>query len=106
MTFNDNSKWSLENELRCFVIFKTLESHNLVPRGLQSELCRDLESRTNLSFNTIYAKVGNYKSVSGLIGNSHFSSATKFVMERYGRLSLAEAKALLNGYLLCLEQHA
>ncbi|TOG78705.1 hypothetical protein CGI95_24080, partial [Vibrio parahaemolyticus] len=73
MKFNDNSEWSLENELRCFVIFKTLESYNPAPRGLQSELCRGLESSTNLSFNTIYAKVGNYKSVSGLIGDSHAS---------------------------------
>ncbi|MBM9518907.1 hypothetical protein JWG39_03645 [Desulforhopalus vacuolatus] len=98
--FSSSSEWSLENELRCFVIFKQLEAENFT-RGMQSDLCREFESKSNLSFNTINAKVGNFKSESGVTGDSHVSEATKYLVAQYGSMSLPETKALLSGYLLC-----
>lgn len=103
--FGAASGWTLENELRCFVIFKKLEDESF-PRGRQSELCRELESKTELSFNTINAKVGNLKSEAGVTGESHPSDATKFIMKHYGKMSLQEAEALLEGYLLFQKANA
>jgi len=103
--FSSSSEWSLENELRCFVIFKQLEADKF-PRGMHSDLCREFESKSNLSFNTINAKVGNFKSESGVTGDSHASEATKYIVKQYGSMSLSETKALLAGYLLCQKEHA
>ena len=103
--FSDASGWSLENELRCFVVFKMLEAESF-PRGGQSELCRELENITELSFNTINAKVGNFKSVAGVTRESNASDATKYIMKHYGKMSLQEAEALLEGYLLFQKTNA
>jgi hypothetical protein len=103
--FMHSSEWSMEYELRCFVIFKKLEAENF-PRGRQSELCRELESKSNLSFNTINAKVGNFKSEAGIIGESNPSEATKYIVKNYRKMSLIEAEAMLEGFLLCKKANA
>jgi hypothetical protein len=103
--FSATSGWSLENELRCFVIFKKLEVESF-PRGRQSVLCRELENKTELSFNTINAKVGNFKSEAGVTGESHPSDATKYIIKHYGKMSLPEAEALIEGYLLFQKANA
>ncbi len=86
-------------------MFKKLEAENF-RRGMQSELCRKFESKSSLSFNTINAKVGNFKSESGVTGDSHASEATKYIVKKYGSMSLSETEALLAGYLFCQEANA
>jgi hypothetical protein len=97
--FNYSSGWSFENELRCLIIFKKLEIENFT-RGMQSDLCQVLALSTDLSFETIKAKVGNYKSELGVNNPSNSSEATKFIAENFGTMGILEAEALLTGYLL------
>lgn len=100
--FQESSPWSFELELECFVIFKRLEEQNY-PRGLQTELCLQLERRTQLTLETIKAKVGNFKSEAGAIGPSHSSNATKYIYSKFHTFSALESQALLRGYQLHLE---
>ena len=97
--FNPDSGWSFENELRCFIIFKRLESENFV-RGMQSDLCKILADSSPLSFESINAKVGNFKSELGVNNPSHSAEATKYIAKSFGTMSVLEAEALLTGYLL------
>jgi hypothetical protein len=97
--FIPTSGWSLENELRCFIIFKKLEAEDFARRR-QSELCREMANNSDLSFRTIMAKVGNFKSEAGIIRSSNASDATKFIVKNYRNMSLKEVEALLEGYLL------
>ena len=99
--FNEGSGWSLRMELECFLIFKKLEAANF-PRGMQTDLCNELKSRSSLSSGTITAKVGNFKSEAGVSRASNSSQATKYIAENFGELSVSETEALLKGYLLGL----
>ncbi|QIL88341.1 hypothetical protein GNX18_00050 [Microbulbifer sp. SH-1] len=97
--FKPGSGWSFETEFRCFIIYKRLKEENF-PSGMQSDLCRVLAKSFGLSESSVKAKVGNYKSEFGDIGASNSSEATKFISENFGNLSVAEAEALLTGYLM------
>jgi hypothetical protein len=97
--FNKNSGWSFELELECFIIYKLLEVENF-PRGKHSELCEQLAKSTIVSFDSIKAKVGNFKSELGVNNPSHSSEATVFIASTFGKMTLNEAKALLTGYQL------
>jgi len=103
-TFNSGSGWSLDMELECFLIYKKLENSEFL-YGEQIKLCRELSSKSNLSFESINAKVGNFKSEAGITNESNSSKATKYLMENYGGMSLLEAESLLKGYLLCMENN-
>ena len=96
--FQVDSGWSIENELRCFIIAKRLESEGS-PRGMQGDMCRVLANSTSLGESTIKAKVGNYKSELGITNESNSSEATKFIVNNFGSMSVQEAEALLTGYL-------
>ena len=100
----NNSEWNLENELRCFVIFKELE-HQGFPKGRQTELAREMAKKTNLEVGNISAKISNYKSEAGINSPSNSSTATQEIYRKYGILSLSEAKAIYEGFRLCREQH-
>lgn len=91
MKYRRDSGWSDKNEMKCFLIFKKLKKQGF-PRGMQSELCRRMEAQqdVNLSYGTIKAKVGNYKSVAGIIGDSHYSENTRRIYEQYGKYSIEE----------------
>lgn len=97
--FQTDSGWNLENELRCFIIAKRLESEGSPP-GMQGDMCKILANATSLSESTIKAKVGNYKSELGITNGSNSSAATKFIVKNFGSMSVPEAEALLTGYLL------
>lgn len=103
--FNPTSGWTLEMEIRCFVIFKQLQEENF-PRGMQTDLCNELASKFDLSAETLKAKVGNFKSEAGYTGDTNASKATKYLIENYGSLSRGEAEALLSGYLLRKSENA
>ncbi len=103
--FNSGSGWSLEMELECFLIFKKLEEASFL-RGMQTELCNELASRSNLSLETVKAKVGNFKSEAGVTNESNSSKATIYIVENFGHFSAPEAEALLKGYQLYEQSHA
>lgn len=94
MAYLADSEWNEANELRCLIIFKRLQAEGF-PRGRQAELCREMASITRLEYTNISAKVTNYKSVAGIIGESNASINTREIYARYGQLSLPELKALL-----------
>ncbi|MFH4594809.1 hypothetical protein WKW23_22345 [Vibrio alginolyticus] len=102
-TFRTDSGWNLETEIRCLVIYKTLEELSF-PRGLQSELCNKLAKSIGLKPESVKAKVGNYKSEFGITGVSHSSEATKFVVKSFGNMTRIELEALLKGYLLGISE--
>jgi len=97
--FKPASGWTLEMELRCFVVFKKIEAAGF-PRGMQADLCNGLATKSNLSAETIKAKVGNFKSEAGYTKETNASKATKYLIKNYGALSDGEAEALLAGYML------
>ncbi|EOV0176010.1 hypothetical protein ACOIWI_004530, partial [Vibrio vulnificus] len=97
-SFRVDSGWSIETEIRCLIVYKTLEELDF-PRGLQSDLCEVLAVSTGLKFESVKAKVGNYKSEFGITGASHSSEATKYLAKSFGHMSRIELDALLTGYL-------
>ena len=103
--FNPISGWTLELELECFVICKKLEAEKF-PRGMQTELCDELSKRCSLDSGTLKAKVGNFKSESGHTNETNASKATKYIVENYGAMDFYQAKALLKGYQLAIQENA
>lgn len=95
--YKANSNWSDVNELKCLQILKQLIEANF-PRGLQKQLCRKLSSTTNLKWNSISAKVSNYKSIAGLNSPSNASNNTKYFYELFGNYSSQQLEAVINGY--------
>jgi hypothetical protein len=104
LLFNELSEWNVENELRCFLIYKELEENNF-PRGLQMKLCIEFSENSNLDVGNINAKVSNFKSEAGVNAESHSSEATKIIYKRYGSLSLREAQSFCEGYKFAIEQN-
>ena len=94
MNYKDSSEWNEENEIRCLIIFKKLETENF-PRGKQMEYCREMEKITNLDAGNISAKVSNFKSVAGINNDSNASQNTKDIYAKYKNTSLPELEALL-----------
>ncbi len=103
--FNPKSGWTLEMEIRCFVSFKKAEAAGF-PRGMQTDLCNDLATKSNLSVETIKAKFGNFKSEAGYTNETNASKATKYLIKNYSGLSEGEAEALLVGYMLSKTENA
>ena len=101
--FQKDSGWSLGTEIRCLIIFKELEAKGF-PRGLQSDLCAVLAESTGIKFDSVKAKVGNYKSEFGVTNASNSSEATKYVTKSFGHMSRLELDALLTGYFLGLNE--
>ncbi|EPZ7321333.1 hypothetical protein ACXR5E_004012 [Vibrio mimicus] len=98
-SFKSDSGWNFETELRCLIIYKILEDLEF-PRGLQSELCSVLSESSGLKFESVKAKVGNYKSEFGITNPSNSSEATKYLVKNFGHMSRHELDALLTGYIL------
>jgi len=89
MSYRESSGWNKRNEMQCLLIFKKLQKENF-RRGIQIDYCRILAAQTQLKISSIKAKIGNYKSVAGVTGNSHASSNTKEVFRLYGHLNIQE----------------
>ena len=71
MAYNTASNWIDLFELKCLLIFKKCEIEGF-PRGMASDLCKELAKSENASpFNSLYGKVGNYKSLAGIVGDSN-----------------------------------
>lgn len=94
MAYSEESEWNEANELRCLIIFKRLEAEGF-PHGRQAELCREMAAVTRLEYTNISAKVTNYKSVAGVIGESNASVNTREIYARHGLQSIPEIEALL-----------
>ena len=94
MTYRAASSWNEENEIRCLIIFKKLQSVNF-PRGKQMDYCREMARSANLDAGNISAKVCNYKSVAGVNNASNASVNTVCLYKKHGHLSVAELEALI-----------
>ncbi|MDY0340542.1 MAG: hypothetical protein RBS17_04955 [Coriobacteriia bacterium] len=93
MAFRSGSLWSERNELRCLALMKKLHEEGS-PAGRQAEYSRALAASTGLSVRSVNAKIGNFKSLAGLIGPSNWSQNSKAAWEKYGHLPAAEIQAL------------
>ncbi|HQT05093.1 MAG TPA: hypothetical protein PLU46_08920 [Thiotrichales bacterium] len=65
------------------------------PRGLVTELCRQLAQEENIDEGTLKAKVGNYKSLAGYTKITNASSATRHFFNKYGDLSAVSIEAII-----------
>jgi len=92
--YRNNSIWTDELELKCFLIFKQAEEQKF-KYGLVAELCRKLAQKENLDEGTLKAKVGNYKSLAGYTRPTNASTATKRIFKQYKHLSKEVVEALL-----------
>jgi hypothetical protein len=92
--YRSDSGWSDLNELRCLLAYKQLEEASF-PRNMLSELARYIAVLSGLDAGSVKAKIGNYKSVAGVTGQSNASKNTKFIYGQYGHLSLGEILELL-----------
>ena len=88
-------KWTDEDEIRCFFIFKKLENEGF-PKGKpkQSEYCRKMANHIQgvPPVRSLIAKIGNYKSVAGVNNPSNASKNTKRIYEQYKKYSIEELK--------------
>ncbi len=89
MKFRNGSGWSVENEIKCLILFKKLEAENF-PRGKQSACSFKFCRASKLRFSSITAKISNYKSEAGINRPSKSSSATKELYKKYGNLTIKE----------------
>lgn len=87
--YRSDSGWNDLNELRCLLAYKQLEEASF-PRNMLSELARDIAVLSGLDAGSVKAKIGNYKSVAGVTGQSNASKNTKFIFGKYGHLSSNE----------------
>ena len=94
MSYRDSSPWTDKTELMCLLIFKKLQSEDF-PRGKQKKYCEKMAENTGLTFNTINAKVGNYKSVAGIINKSNYSKNTVNIYNKYGHLPIYDIELLI-----------
>lgn len=90
MAFRSGSLWSEQNELRCLVLMKKLYEEGS-PAGRQAQCARGVH---RLSVRSVNAKIGNFKSLAGLIGPSNWSQNSKAAWEKYGHLSAVEIQSL------------
>lgn len=93
MAFQQGSLWSERNEIRCLAVMKRLEAEGF-PRGRQAQYSRELAAAAGLPVRSVNAKVGNFKSLAGLIGPSNWSQNSEAIWKRYGHLSASEVQAL------------
>lgn len=94
MAFQKGSLWSEQNEIRCLAAMKKLQDEGF-PRGRQAQYSREIAASTGLSVRSVNAKVGNFKSLAGLIGPSNWSQNSALIWERCGHLSTAEVQTLV-----------
>lgn len=94
MPYRDSSYWNDINELRCLVVFKTLQEAGF-PRGKQSECCRELSDLMNISSSSISAKICNFKSIAGIDNHSNASENTIRIYKQHGQLSARELEGVL-----------
>lgn len=95
MGYRVGSLWNETNEIRCLIAFKKLQAEGF-PRGRQMEMSRELSGLTGISAGSLHSKIGNYKSMAGVIGDSNASQGTRDVYRQYGGSSIAELESLLS----------
>jgi len=93
--YRAGSKWNDLNEFKCLLAFKKLEEQNY-PRNMLTELAQEIAQVSGLSVGSVKAKIGNYKSVAGVIGPSNASQQTKSIYKKYGHLSSQKLNEMLS----------
>ena len=74
---------------------KKLE-HEGFPWGLQKKMSIELAEITGIKWNSISAKIGNFKSVAGISNPSNASNNTKKIYKEYGHLTVDKLKVLID----------
>ena len=92
--YRTGSKWTDLNELKCLCAFKKLEESNF-PRNMLTDLAKEIARQSGLSVGSVKAKIGNYKSVAGVIGHSNASQNTLSMYRNHGHLSSTELLQLV-----------
>lgn len=95
--YRTSSHWTDANELRCLQILLQLKEQNY-PRGMQADLCRQMALTSNLTYETTSAKVGNYKSLTGITGPSSTSSACEQMYRIFGHLTASDLNPIIEGF--------
>ena len=88
-TYRKGSGWNDETEMMCLLIFKILKDENF-PRGKQAKLCKKMASipQIGLKEKSINSKISDYKKASSYKSFSHDSTNTKYIYEKYHKLSI------------------
>ncbi|MDC9720504.1 MAG: hypothetical protein PSN46_07240 [Gammaproteobacteria bacterium] len=94
--YRASSQWSDTNELRCLQALLMLQEHNF-PRGMQADLSREIVATTELTYETVNAKIGNYKSLLGLTAPSSASSSCKKMYKLFGHLMPGDLTPIIEG---------
>jgi len=95
MGYRIGSAWNDEDETRCLLSFKILESDNF-PRGKQMKYCREMAKISNFTVGSISAKICNYKSVSGINKPPHVSENSIRIYNKYKSLSIIELEKIID----------
>ncbi len=96
MAYSTASNWTDLFELKCLLIFKKCETEGF-PRGMASDLCKELAKSKNAPpFNSLNAKVGNYRSLAGIAGDSNWSLASESFFKRYKNASIHELESVIS----------
>lgn len=93
MAFQQGPLWSEENGIRCLAVMKRPQAEGF-PSVRQAQCSRELAAATGLPARSVNAKVGNFKSLAGLIGPSNWLQNSEAIWKRYGHQSASEVQAL------------
>lgn len=94
MNYKDTSAWNDLNEIRCLRVLKILMEENF-PRNRQMQLCREIACKSNLSSESLSAKVSNYKSLAGINNKSNASTNSKIIFEKYKQYSIPDLDKII-----------
>ncbi len=104
MTYESGKGWSDLTELQCLRIMKILVNEKgssaKFPYGRQADLCRELVAKLKkignpLTYESISAKVSNYKSVAGYNQQHNTSNNTKDLYFKYEKYSVEELERVI-----------
>jgi hypothetical protein len=96
--YRQGSNWNDANELRCLQVMLKLQEEKF-PRGLQAQLCRQLDNNSKLKYPTLSAKVGNYKSVAGYTKPTNASNCTIHFFNLFGHLRSGDLTNIIQAHM-------
>ena len=93
--YRAGSRWNDLNELRCLLAFMQLREKGF-PRNFATDLAKEIARLSGLPFSSVKAKIGNYKSVAGVTGDSNASLKTIYFYKKYGQLRASQLQELIS----------
>ncbi len=104
MAYEYGSGWNDITELQCLLIMKKLVfikgTAEKFPRGPQADLCRELLAKLKkignpLTYESLSAKVSNYKSVAGYNEEHKTSENTRRLHSEYEKYTIKELELVI-----------